>query len=84
MFASWRESSRAFGGVKMSERQKLYYTATQVRRRYGGISEMGLWRWINDGKINFPKPDMIPNGRRLWSEETLDRFDARLSVKEAA
>jgi predicted DNA-binding transcriptional regulator AlpA len=83
MFALRRESLRTFGGVKMSERQKLYYTATQVRRRYGGISEMGLWRWINDGKINFPKPDMIPNGRRLWSEETLDRFDARLSVEAA-
>ena len=68
----------------MSERQKLYCTATQVRRRYGGISEMGLWRWIHDGKVDFPKPDLIVNGRRLWSEDSLDGFDARLSVKEAA
>ena len=68
----------------MSDRQKLYCTATQVRRRYGGISEMGLWRWIHDGKVNFPKPDLVVNGRRLWSEDSLDGFDARLSVKEAA
>lgn len=68
----------------MSDRQKLYCTATQVRRRYGGISEMGLWRWIHDGKVNFPKPDLIVNGRRLWSEASLDAFDARLMVKEAA
>jgi predicted DNA-binding transcriptional regulator AlpA len=63
--------------------EKLYCTAAQVRRRYGGISEMGLWRWINDGKVDFPKPDLIVNGRRLWSEETLDIFDARLAVREA-
>ncbi len=68
----------------MSEKQKLYYTATQVRRRYGGISEMGLWRWINDGKVNFPKPDLIVNGRRLWSEDSLDAFDARQVKQEAA
>ena len=49
----------------MSDRQKLYCTAAQVRRRYGGISEMGLWRWIHDGKIDFPKPDLIVNGRRF-------------------
>lgn len=72
-----------FGEVKMGDRQKLYCTAAQVRRRYGGISEMGLWRWINDGKVDFPKPDLIVNGRRLWSEETLDIFDARLTVREA-
>jgi len=68
----------------VSEKQKLYYTATQVRRRYGGISEMGLWRWINDGKVNFPKPDLIVNGRRLWSEDSLDAFDARQVKQEAA
>lgn len=68
----------------MSERQKLYCTATQVRRRYGGISEMGLWRWIHDGKIDFPKPDLIVNGRRLWCETSLDAFDARIATREAA
>jgi predicted DNA-binding transcriptional regulator AlpA len=68
----------------MSDPQKLYCTATQVRRRYGGISEMGLWRWIHDGKVDFPKPDLIVNGRRLWSEASLDAFDARQMVREAA
>ena len=68
----------------MCDREKLYFTAAQVRRRYGGITEMGLWRWMHDGKVDFPKPDLIVNGRRLWNEASLEIFDARQSAKEAA
>lgn len=61
----------------MGTKPKIYLTAPQVRKRYGGISDMGLWRWLHDSKVNFPAPDLVVNGRRLWGESTLDEFDAR-------
>jgi len=33
----------------------------------GGISDMTLWRYLNDEALNFPQPIYI-NRRRLWRE----------------
>ncbi|WP_267428624.1 DNA-binding protein [Methylobacterium sp. GC_Met_2] len=68
----------------MRDRQKIYLTGSQVRRRYGGVSQMALWRWVHEGKVDFPKPDMVLNGRHLWEESTLDAFDARQATKMEA
>lgn len=38
-----------------------------VRRICGGISDMSLWRWLNDPKLAFPRPIMIQR-RRYWRE----------------
>jgi predicted DNA-binding transcriptional regulator AlpA len=42
-----------------------YFSARQVRQRYGGISGMTLWRWCQDARLGFPKP-MVIKGRRFW------------------
>jgi predicted DNA-binding transcriptional regulator AlpA len=47
-----------------------YLTAGQVRRRYGGMSDMALWRWLRDEKLGFPQPLRI-NRRRFWREMDL-------------
>jgi predicted DNA-binding transcriptional regulator AlpA len=53
-----------------------FVTATKVRDRYG-VSDMTLWRWLRDPKLNFPKPITI-NGRRYWREDSLSAWeDAR-------
>lgn len=44
---------------------RIYLNATQVRTRYGGISDMALWRWLQDNDLGFPQPIRI-NGRRFW------------------
>jgi hypothetical protein len=36
-----------------------YLNAAQVRTRYGGMSDMALWRWLHDGQLGFPKPLVI-------------------------
>jgi len=49
-------------------------TAAQVRELCGGISDMTLWRWVQDR--DFPKPIYIAR-RRYWREvEVLQWLDA--------
>jgi hypothetical protein len=43
----------------------VYLNAAQVRSRYGGVSDMALWRWLHDEELGFPKPYRI-NRRRFW------------------
>ena len=71
------------------QRQQLmgrsYLTAAQVRARYGGISDMTLFRWLRDPRLGFVKPILI-NNRRYFAEAELDEFDTRkaLNAGEAA
>ena len=41
--------------------------AATVREMCGGISDMSLWRWLNDTAIDFPRPIYIGR-RRYWRE----------------
>jgi predicted DNA-binding transcriptional regulator AlpA len=59
---------------------KRYLPASKLRRRYGDCSDMTLWRWIKDDRLQFPKPIYI-NGRRYWDEYELDKFDQRQATK---
>lgn len=40
-------------------------TAAAVRDALGGVSDMTVWRWLNDPTINFPRPIRIAR-RRYW------------------
>ena len=62
---------------------KVYLTSRQVRERYGNCSDMTIWRWQNDPALNFPQPMKI-NHRRLWTQESLERFDAERTAESAA
>jgi predicted DNA-binding transcriptional regulator AlpA len=61
----------------MPNKPRKYLTGPQVRFRYGGITSVCLWRWLHDSEMEFPRPAMVVNGRRLWDEEALDRWDAQ-------
>ena len=41
--------------------------ASAVRTMCAGITDMTLWRWLNDPKLGFPKPIYIGR-RRYWKE----------------
>jgi predicted DNA-binding transcriptional regulator AlpA len=47
-----------------------HISAAAVRDICGGISDMSLWRWLNDPVLNFPKPIRIGK-RRYWREAEL-------------
>jgi len=48
---------------------KLISAAT-VRDLCGGVSDMTLWRWLNDRAMGFPEPVYIQK-RRYWREAEL-------------
>lgn len=55
-------------------------SAATVRQICGGISDMSLWRWLNDPALGFPKPIRIGN-RRYWREADIIAFlDAREAI----
>ena len=39
----------------------VYLDARAVRRRYGGRSDMALWRWARDPDLGFPSPIYMAN-----------------------
>jgi predicted DNA-binding transcriptional regulator AlpA len=49
-------------------------SAPQVRKRYGGISDMCLWRWLRDQKLGFPQP-LIIRKRRYWRTKKLEAWE---------
>jgi predicted DNA-binding transcriptional regulator AlpA len=59
-------------------------TAATVRELCGGVSDMTLWRWLNDPAMNFPKPIHIQS-RRYWREaDLIGWLEARESQEVAA
>jgi predicted DNA-binding transcriptional regulator AlpA len=62
----------------------VYLNAAQVRSRYGGMSDMALWRWLHDEELAFPQPIRI-NGRRFWKVTALSAWErTRTPEGEAA
>jgi predicted DNA-binding transcriptional regulator AlpA len=53
-----------------------------VRTRYGGVSDMSLWRWLNDKELNFPKP-LVINKRRYWRIVDLVAWERAQADKSA-
>jgi predicted DNA-binding transcriptional regulator AlpA len=54
--------------------------AAAVRDTLGGVSDMTLWRWLNDDALNFPQPIRIQK-RRYWRESEIAAW---LEQREAA
>ncbi len=59
-----------------------YLTATQVRQRFGGISDMTLWRWMHDERVGFPRPVVISR-RRYFRLADIDAFQERQAAQSA-
>lgn len=57
--------------------ERKLISASAVREICGGISDMSLWRWLQDDALAFPRPIYIQK-RRFWREaEILSWLDAR-------
>ncbi len=54
---------------------KIYLTALDVRRRFK-ISDMTLWRWLKDERLDFPKPLLIRR-RRYFDTAAIEKFECR-------
>jgi predicted DNA-binding transcriptional regulator AlpA len=61
---------------------RRYLTANQVRERFGKISDMTLWRWLQDDELGFPKPVVIQR-RRFFRLDDIEHFEANRLVQAA-
>jgi predicted DNA-binding transcriptional regulator AlpA len=44
---------------------EVFLSGNQTRAWVGGVSAMCIWRWMRDGRVQFPQPTKI-NGRNYW------------------
>jgi hypothetical protein len=58
------------------DKDEVFLSAAQVKRRYGGITDMTLWRWGRNPDLDFPTPTEIA-GRRYWRLSALVQFEVR-------
>jgi hypothetical protein len=63
------------------EQDDVLVTAPQVRARYGGRSDMWLWRILRDETSGFPQPILI-NGRRYFSLAALKAWEISRASKQ--
>ncbi len=49
------------------DQKDCHLIPTGVVRELIGVSDMSLWRWLKDPKIDFPRPKYIGR-RRYWRE----------------
>ena len=64
----------------MTEQKRI--PAANVRELCGGVSEMTLWRWLNNPELKFPRPTYIGR-RRYWREADVVRWLDRQSEAAA-
>ena len=64
---------------------ETYLTAPQLRKRFGGRSDVWLWRLLNDERANFPKPVIVRRCRYFPLSE-VEAWEAsnRAKPKQAA
>lgn len=57
---------------------EVFLTARDMRRRYGNVSDMWLYRREHADATNFPKPIRI-SGRRFWRLSEVLRWELGLA-----
>jgi predicted DNA-binding transcriptional regulator AlpA len=82
-----RDADRASGDDEPSDLApslRRYLTGPQVCQRYG-VTDMSVWRWLQNPELGFPKPAMIINRRRFWLEDELVAWErARAAITRLA
>ena len=67
--------------ASLADQRTFYLNAAQVRARYGGVSEMTLWRWLQNRELGFPKPYRI-NRLRYWDDAKLSEWERTRCLPE--
>ncbi|GEO13797.1 helix-turn-helix transcriptional regulator [Microvirga aerophila] len=53
---------------------KQYIVRRKLRARFGGISDMTLWRWEQDTRLAFPRAIAI-NGRKYYDLAEIEDWE---------
>ena len=70
------ESVDTRAAQKVRSQSVTYLTNRQVRKRYQ-IGNTTLYRWINDKKINFPKPHQLGPRCVRWLQSELEAWESQ-------
>ncbi len=57
--------------------------STQTKARCGNVTDMCIWRWLRDPRVQFPQPVKI-NKRNYWRLGDLRRWQEQHAGKRAA
>jgi predicted DNA-binding transcriptional regulator AlpA len=69
------------GGDDDDNTPRRFLTGPGVCRRYN-ITDMALWRWLNDAELQFPRPTLVVKGRRYWLESELQNWERSPSARQ--
>ncbi|HZK91571.1 MAG TPA: hypothetical protein VFC56_15610 [Stellaceae bacterium] len=65
----------------MESNEAVWLTASQVTRRFG-ISQMSLWRWLHDPRLQFPAPVQIRE-RNYWRLDEIVEWERAAATRSA-
>jgi predicted DNA-binding transcriptional regulator AlpA len=71
-----RQDDRASGDGDNDGRPRKFLSGPQVCARYD-ISDMCLWRWLQNAELEFPQPSFVVHRRRFWDEAILRAWELR-------
>jgi predicted DNA-binding transcriptional regulator AlpA len=54
-------------------------SATELRKTFGGVSTMTIWRWLRMPNDPLPPPAALIAGRRFWRQSEINDWIARRS-----
>lgn len=57
-------------------------SATAAREICGSVSDMTLWRWLNDNAIGFPSPIYVGRRRYFRQAEISAWIEARAALSQ--
>ena len=55
--------------------------ARDVRRMFGNITDVSLWRWMKSQTLNFPQPAVTIGRMHLWRFGDLKRWQEERAAK---
>lgn len=58
---------------------KRLMNSAKLRTRLGDVSQMTIWRYLQDENLNFPRPFKI-RSRNFWDADEIEAFVARQAV----
>ena len=58
-------------------------TGPQICARFGDISDMTLWRWLQNDELAFPKP-LVINRRRYWRLADIEAWERTRAASQVA
>ncbi len=52
-------------------------SAAELRKTFGSVSHMAIWRWLRLPRDPLPPPAAIISGRRFWRRSEIESWLAR-------